>query len=281
MKFFKNRLAVTIVVLSVTFLILIGVSVKRQNASFLESGVGTAFTSVQGVIYKASNGVKDWFSFVIHFSEIKQENTSLKSENISMKKKVSSYDSLQKKYDKLAALESLEDQKNEYDYVNCNVIGRGSGDAEDSFAIDKGKNDGIRIGLAVITEDGLVGRVISVYGSYSIIGSLNNVNIQVAAMDQSTRDNSGIVKGYLDSNNNKLAILDGLEQNADVKKGDEIITYGTLYPKDIPIGQVISVGEDTSTVSKNAVIKPYVDFNKLEVVSVVKPKNNDVSEIKY
>ena len=87
MTFIKNRLAVAIIVLSVSFLFLIGFSVKKQNAFFLESGVGGVFSSMQVVIYKSSNGVKDWFSFVTHFSKIKQQNESLKSQNLNMKKR--------------------------------------------------------------------------------------------------------------------------------------------------------------------------------------------------
>lgn len=280
MKLLKNKLAVAIIVLSVSFLVLIGVSVRRENASFLESGVGGAITSVQGVIYRASNKVADWFSFVTHFSEIKQENKDLKSQNSSMKRKVSDYDALKNKYDILSKKLNYQDQNTQYNYKNCNVIGRVPQD-NDSIIIDMGTKDGIKIGLAVITEDGLVGKVIDVKSTYSIVGTLNNVNISVGAMNRRSRDNSGIVSGYEDDNNNKLAIIKELPQNADIKKDDEIITYGTVYPVDIPIGKVISVGKDAATVSTTAVIKPYVDFNKLEQVSVVVPKNNDLNEIKY
>lgn len=280
MKLLKNKLAVAIIVLSVSFLVLIGVSVRRENASFLESGVGGAITSVQGVIYRASNKVADWFSFVTHFSEIKQENENLKSQNSSMKRKVSDYDALKNKYDILSKKLNYQDQNTQYNYKNCNVIGRVPQN-NDSIVIDMGTKDGIKIGLAVITEDGLVGKVIDVKSTYSIVGTLSNVNISVGAMNKRSRDNSGIVSGYEDDNNNKLAIIKELPQNADIKKDDEIITYGTVYPVDIPIGKVISVGKDAATVSTTAVIKPYVDFNKLEQVSVVVPKNNDVNEIKY
>lgn len=280
MKLLKNKLAVAIIVLSVSFLVLIGVSVRRENASFLESGVGGAITSVQGVIYRASNKVADWFSFVTHFSEIKQENKDLKSQNSSMKRKVSDYDALKNKYDILSKKLNYQDQNTQYNYKNCNVIGRVPQN-NDSIIIDMGTKDGIKIGLAVITEDGLVGKVIDVKSTYSIVGTLNNVNISVGAMNRRSRDNSGIVSGYEDDNNNKLAIIKELPQNADIKKDDEIITYGTVYPVDIPIGKVISVGKDAATVSTTAVIKPYVDFNKLEQVSVVVPKNNDLNEIKY
>jgi rod shape-determining protein MreC len=68
---------------------------------------------------------------------------------------------------------------------------------------------------------------------------------------------------------------------SEVKEGDVIMTsgIGRLYPKEIRIGEVISVQEDKVMVMKNAVVKPYVDFNKLEELFIVSPK--DTREIKY
>ena len=54
---------------------------------------------------------------------------------------------------------------------------------------------------------------------------------------------------------------------------------GMLYPKEIRIGEVIEVEEDKVKVMKNAIVKPYVDFNKLEELFIVSPK--DTREIKY
>ena len=66
-----------------------------------------------------------------------------------------------------------------------------------------------------------------------------------------------------------------------IKKGDVILTSGVgmLYPKEIRIGEVIDVEEDQVKVMKNALVKPYVDFNKLEELFIVSPK--DTREIKY
>jgi rod shape-determining protein MreC len=280
MKFFKNKLAVAIFVLSVGFLALIGLSVKRQNASFLESGVGGAINSVQGVVYRASNEVADWVSFVTHFSEIKQQNEDLKDENTSMKLKVAEYDALEKKYDLICQTAHYIDTNKKYSYKICNVTSGLSEESGGTITIDEGKNDGIKQGYAVITKDGLVGTVMDVKDTYSIVGTLNNVNIKVGAMNDRT-SNSGLVSGYEDDNNNKLAIITNLLQNADIKKDDMIITYGPVYPQNIPIGKVISVGQDPSTVSTTAEIQPNVDFNKLQVVMVVIPNNGNSSEINY
>ena len=98
---------------------------------------------------------------------------------------------------------------------------------------------------------------------------------------RSTRDATGYIKGFKDSQNANLAKVYDLPMDSEVKPGDVIMTSGVgmLYPKEIRIGEVISVEEDKVKVMKSAVVKPYVDFNKLEELFIVSPK--DTREIKY
>jgi rod shape-determining protein MreC len=94
-------------------------------------------------------------------------------------------------------------------------------------------------------------------------------------MDTSGAINSGIVKGYKDSENKYLAKLYYLPQESTIKKGDEILTSGidSSYPRGIRIGTVIGVEDDKGKVMKNAIIKPYVNFDKIQELLIVVPKN--------
>lgn len=67
-----------------------------------------------------------------------------------------------------------------------------------------------------------------------------------------------------------------------IKEGDIIITsgLGKIYPKEIPVGTVVSVQEDNVKVMKSAVVEPFVNFNKLEELFVVIP-NSNIDEIEY
>jgi rod shape-determining protein MreC len=255
--------------------------VKRQNASMVENGVGVTLSSVQGVIYKGIGGAKDWLGFITHYSEIKQENEDLKKKNTQMKQKVSAYDSLESENKRLRDELIFEKQQSQYGYINCNITSRGGNNLLDILIIDKGKSSGVKNGLVVATPEGLVGKVIFTADSWSQVGTLNNPNVQVAGKIRSTGVIDGIVDGYTDSNNNKLARLDNMSQDTAIKTNDAIVTagVGNLYPKDMPIGEVTSISYDKTKISKYAILKPYVDFNKLEEVFIVVPKNT--SEIKY
>ena len=67
MKIFRNKLAVTIVLLSVTFLILISKTIKSDKISFTGNGIGVTFNAIQGGIYKFNSKVKDSVSLFLTF----------------------------------------------------------------------------------------------------------------------------------------------------------------------------------------------------------------------
>ncbi|MCM0648962.1 rod shape-determining protein MreC [Clostridium swellfunianum] len=281
MTFFKNKLAVTITILSVSFLILIGVSVKRESLSMVESGAGSTLNSAQGLIYKAGYAIKDSLGFVFNFTNVKKENETLKARNDELEQKAIERDSLMKENEALREALNYKNQYTEYNYIGSNVIGRSGGNFLNGFIIDRGTKDGIKKGMVVVTPKGLVGQVTSTASNWSKVESLSSENIAVSGMLESTNETIGIVRGYKDANNKFLAKLYYLHQDFKINKDDVILTSGSgnLYPKNIRIGKVIDIEEDKGRIMKNAIIEPYVDFNKLDQVLVVVPK--DIREIKY
>lgn len=281
MSFLKNKLTVTVIVLSVSFLILIGYTSKREKISTAENGIGVALNSVQGVIYSLNYKIKDNISFIINFSKIKKENEDLSAENIKLQDKALKYNALEKENERLRKMLNFKNEREEYKYIGCDIIGKSGNNWLDGFVINRGTDDGIKKRMIVITGKGLVGQVTSVGNNWSIVQSLVNENIAVAGLVNSTRENDGVVKGYRDINDKLLAKLYYLPLDSQVKKGDVILTSGLggLYPKGIKIGTVIDVEEDRGKLIKNAVIDPSVDFNKLEELFIVVPKND--REVKY
>lgn len=281
MSFFKNKLAVAVIVLSIIFLSLIGCSIKRDKVSKLESGAGSTFNFVQAGIYKTNKNIKDFIGFIANFSDVKRENEELRKENNELQNKASSYDYIKKENEKLREMLDYKNRNSEYQYMGCDITGRSGDGWLDGFIINRGYKDGVANGMVVITPQGLVGQVTSTADIWSKVQTLANENIAVVCTDKDTKGNTGVVKGYKDSNNRVLAKLYDLPIDSNIKKGDVILTSGLggVYPKNIKIGSVIDIEEDKGKIRKNAIIKPYVDLNKLEEVYIVIPK--DLNEIKY
>ena len=273
MKPFKNKLAVTIVVLSVAFLGIIIFSLKN-NSNIISSGVGSVISPLQKIVYNVNDKLKESFDFFINFSKVKKENEELAAKNAELENKLVEYNRMKDENTTLREMFDYSQANENYNYLGCNIVGYSGGNISNGYIIDKGINDGVKKDMIVITPAGLVGKVTKAENSYSIVQTILNENIAVASMVESTRETTGILQGATDNKNKNLTILSNIPIDSEIKEGDVILTSGLggMYPQEIRIGEVISVEVDSVGIMKKAIVKPYVDFNKLEGLFVVVPK---------
>lgn len=281
MKLRKNKLAATVIVLSVAFLGIIIYTINNDQKNAISSGVGSSINPLQKVVYSINNKIKGSLDFLLNFSKIKQENEELTKENIELQNKLLEYDKLKEENDRLREVLNFKNSKDNYSYVGTNIIGYSGESFSNGYIIDKGENDGILKGMVVISDKGLVGQVTSTGSNWAIVESLLNENIAVSVMVNSTRETTGILEGYVTRSNSGLTKVTNLPLDSEIKEGDVIVTsgLGQIYPKEIRIGEVISVESDEIKSMKTAIVKPYVDFDKLEDLFIIIP--NETREVKY
>lgn len=281
MKPFKNKLAVTIVLLSVAFCGMIIYSLQ-SDANGISSSVSTVVSPLQKIVYNINSRVKETVDFFLNFSEVKLENEQLKQKNAELANELIEYESLKDEVERLREALNFTESKNNYKYVGVNIIGYSGNSLSDGYIIDKGSNDGIDKNMVVVSSKGLVGKVTKVASNFAIVQSILNENIAVAVMDQQTREATGVLQGLSDKKDNNMTVVYNLPISSDVKEGDIIITsgLGKIYPKEIPVGTVVSVEEDNVRVMKSAVVEPFVNFNEVEELFVVIP-NSNIDEIEY
>lgn len=281
MKPFKNKLAVTIVLLSVAFCGMIIYSLQ-SDANGISSSVSTVVSPLQKIVYNINSRVKETVDFFLNFSEVKLENEQLKQKNAELANELIEYESLKDEVERLREALNFTESRSNYNYVGVNIIGYSGSSLSDGYIIDKGSNDGIAKNMVVVSYKGLVGKVTKVSSNFAVVQSILNENIAVAVMDQQTRDATGVLQGLSDKKDTNMTVVYNLTIDSDVKEGDIIITsgLGKIYPKEIPVGTVVSVQEDNVKVMKSAVVEPFVNFNKLEELFVVIP-NSNIDEIEY
>ena len=281
MKPFKNKLAVTIVLLSVAFCGMIIYSLQ-SDANGISSSVSTVVSPLQKIVYNINSRVKETVDFFLNFSEVKLENEELKKKNTKLANELIEYESLKDEVERLREALNFTESKNNYKYVGVNIIGYSGNSLSDGYIIDKGSNDGIDKNMVVVSSKGLVGKVTKVASNFAIVQSILNENIAVAVMDQQTREATGVLQGLSDKKDNNMTVVYNLPISSDVKEGDIIITsgLGKIYPKEIPVGTVVSVEEDNVRVMNSAVVAPFVNFNEVEELFVVIP-NSNIDEIEY
>ncbi|MGL4848370.1 MAG: rod shape-determining protein MreC [Clostridium sp.] len=281
MRVRKNKLAVTVVVLSVVFLGLISWSFKSSEKDIIASGAGAALNPIQKITYTVNSKIKGFVDLCLNFTEVKDQNVKLEAENAQLKNQLLQYSGLANENAQLRKVLDFKNENSEYKYIATHIIGYSGGNILNGYVIDQGSDSGIKKGYVVIAPNGLVGQVTSVGSNWSIVKSILNENIAVAVKIQNTSDNTGILRGIRENQNQALAKVENLPMNSTVKVGDTVVTSGLggIYPKDIPVGTVETVTDDKINIMKTATIKPAVNFNQAEYLFVVVPKNT--REINY
>jgi rod shape-determining protein MreC len=163
----------------------------------------------------------------------------------------------------------------DYREVGAQVLSSPSA-LDQSVTISIGRDQGIAPEDVVVTNDGLVGTVSKVYGTEALVTLITDPTSAVRAVDVQHQAAVGI----LDHGSGGTAlVLDRVGKDKPVGEGDMIITAGSsagplpsLFPRNIPIGYVSSVGQTDTDIFKDIQVTPFVDLSSLQSVLVLIPK---------
>lgn len=209
-----------------------------------------------------SSFISAQIKYVLFYPSVVRENISLRkkadnleTENIRLKE-------LANENERLKTLLYFK-QETPFSLIAARVIAKDTSNWKKSVTIDKGLSDGIYLDMPVMTTAGLVGWVKSVGSGSAQVVLITDVNSKVAAIVQDTRYD-GLVEGA----DSEWCRLKFIEADADIKEGQAVITSGfsSICPKGIIIGRIKKIIYEKGEVQKTALIKPAVDFNRLEEV---------------
>jgi len=145
------------------------------------------------------------------------------------------------------------------------VIGSGGSEQSRIVYIDKGQHDGLKPDMAVITVDGIVGKVLKVFGSTSQVLLIDDQSSGVGAILEKTR-----LQGILRGTSGGEVVLERIMTDNPVQPGEEVRTSGgdRIFPKGLPVGTVTRVGNG-SDLFLSIRVRPAANLSKLEEVLVV------------
>ncbi len=192
-------------------------------------------------------------------SEMEVEVSRMQSEIIILKQQIS-------ETRVLSALVDFARVQPENRYLAATVIGRDPSPFLDYVIINRGSDDGLRRGMPVVTQQGLVGRIAAVTADAArvqlITDPASNINVKLEPSGA-----HAVIRGEV-SGEISLAMI---PQSAQVEIGDLILTSGLggNYPTNILIGQVTGVRRRETDLFQSASVQPVVDFNQLEIVLII------------
>jgi rod shape-determining protein MreC len=253
---------------TVAFLIVGGVLALALGGFF--SGASSRFTgslvTVQEWFALRYLAIQDFMTAPRDIASLRARNAELENQNSQLKAQVIELQQRVGETDILAALVDFSRSNPESTYKAASVIGRDPSPFLHYVIINRGSNDGIRRGMAVVTNQGLVGRIDAVIADAARVqlvsdpASSANVHLQ----------NSGTDAILLGSVTGDVS-LDMISQDANVEAGDLILTSGLGggYPPDLIVGQVVNVRKLDYELFQQASVQPAVDFARLEIVLVI------------
>ena len=244
---------ITLAVLIVISLVLIFLNDNPQ-IRFLRAAAITSFGTVQSGI-----------SAIPNVFEMEKENKELREDNIKLANEISSLKESKLENIRLSRLLNFK-EKIIPGVISGKIINKSLLQTRNTITLNVGENDSVAINMPVITDDGLVGRIVSTSRNYSIAQIIYNKDMRITVKVQRNR-----LDGILIYDGVSNLMVNNIQKSADVNVGDVIITseYSNIYPPGIPVGTVSETG-NLDNLFKKVVVTPLVNFLTLEEIFVLK-----------
>lgn len=284
-KFNPNKNIIITLILTILVVTILSVSIARrsvaQKTSFTQTVVNDTVAIVDRMIALPIRWVTNGAYAIENLFVTYEENAILKA-------KIDQYDAIVQQNlnqeREIAALQEelgLQATLTNYEKITSNVISRSPDTWQDMLIIDRGTRDGVEVNMAVLSNKGLVGRVIEANVASSkvelLTSSNQNSNQFPVRISGKKGETFGIIKQY--DTEKKVLVVEQLtgafvEENAVVQTSG----LGGNSPADLPVGITLAETTDRFGLTRQVYVKPYAQMSDLSVVTVIKRTVGDVEE---
>jgi rod shape-determining protein MreC len=280
-QFFLNKRLILLLVSIIILVALIGFSLKDRNEltwseQFLKDTTGF----VQLIFHKPAQLVAGFFENVNDIRNTYKENKLLKErleEYVSLEAQVQT---LKKENERLRALLNKKESLRDFVPIQATVIGRNPDRWQETVIVNKGQQHGVKKDMAVITPEGLVGKVqhAAQFTSTIQLLSASDQKNRISAYVQGKENVFGLIEGY--DEKRRALLLKEIPFDAKIKKKQKVLTSGLggIFPKGLVIGEVMEVVPDQYGLTKMVYVKPAANFYDIDDVIVVKRKIDETFE---
>ena len=264
-----------VTLLLITFSLTVGSTIVSQGVNDVTNILGR-------MLAYPANSVNDFMESISNLTNTYQENQTLKQKVETIYELEVQLNDLKKDNEKMKEALKLQDTLNDYTLVNATVIARNPDTWRDIVTINKGSNDGLTPQMSVMSDNGLVGKVLDVNPTSARVALLSNNDntlVRVAAMIQGEKESIyGTLTGFDHEKN--ILIMSQIQATQEIKVGDKVVTSGLggVSPSSLYIGTVEEVAMDRFGLYKEVRIKPAADTNDVRYVTVVKRTSESRTE---
>ena len=226
----------------------------------------TAVTPVERATHAIGSGAGHGWSDYIDLRHVRQQNKDLQQQltRVRIEEAAISEDALEGR-----RLQAMLGFRESYvgSTVAAEVIGASGSEQTHMLTIDKGSRDGLRPDMAVITKDGVVGKLRDVFPATSEVLEINDPSSGAGVVLATTRIRA-ILRGTLGGR----VQIGNLTADSRIQPGEQVLTSGgdQVYPRGLPVGVVESIAPDPDHQPYTAIrVRPAVDLDRVEEVLVI------------
>lgn len=285
MYFFKRKSLFVILIGIIVLVVLIGYSLsnRHNNVSFVEKFVMDSVGFIQNMAYQPITVVNVFFADLRDIRYTYEENKLLRQKLAEYKSLIYENQEIKKENERLRQTLDLLESPRDYDTILATVIARSPERWIEQIIINRGSQHGVEKNMAVITGEGMIGKIKSVSNLTStvqLISSFDQLNRISASVVREDGDNIfGLIEGY--DEKREMLIFRVIDQSgASLAEDDVVISsnLGGLFPSGLMIGTIKEVTPDQYGLTKVAYVKPAANLNNISEVIVVDRKLEVVDE---
>ncbi len=255
----------TMLLILLASLILLFSFVKPDSISGLRVIITDTISPVVSLISTPFKNLADTLGDVSGIASLRAENSQLKSENLRLKEWYQTALMLQAENQSLQSLLNLKTNP-AHKYITAEILSDAGSAFVKTLIINAGKNTGVRKDQAVLSGDGMIGRVIEVGINSSRILLITDINSRIPILVEGSQQ-----KAIMAGDNTALPVLKHLSRGSSLTEGARVVTSGDggVFPRGFPIGRIVQ--------SKNGFykVKPFVNTDKITYVRIVDAPSND------
>jgi rod shape-determining protein MreC len=220
--------------------------------------------NVRAIAFGSFAAVTSVVSDLINIANIKSENRQLREVNAELMLQVNRLREYGIQNEELKNLLKLKDTL-KYPLIPSTIVSKSFSKIQGTITINSGLKDGVKPGMPVINDEGLIGVVYNSSEDYSIARTLKNFDLKITVKDQRSR-----IDGIMKWNGENLVIIN-VPKTYDVEPGDRIITsnISSIIPVPLPVGVVTGLSNIKTGIFNEVKVKPFVDFLRVENVFVL------------
>ncbi|WP_289135288.1 rod shape-determining protein MreC [uncultured Brevibacillus sp.] len=281
MSFFGNKRLIIVLVGLVLLISVVGyTSRERVNLTWPEMFFKDTFSVVQGLFYRPAQAVSGFFQEIDDAYSVYEENKALKAGLDQYAQMSAELHELKAANERLRKMVGAQGSLKSYNLIFAEVVARNPDTWNNVITIDQGLKHGIKKDMAVITSNGMIGRVQSVANFSATVELLtsyerrDHISADIQAKQvvngvEVYQNISGVVEEY--DSQERMLVMRKIPWGQKIEAKQQVITSGLggVVPRNLPIGYIVRVEPDDYGLTQTAYIQPSADFSQLNEVMIV------------